>query len=222
MALALTLKEPPERRLPDEEIAAWAEIPTAIISDDLDRSHTMQAAIKPLNPGSSFAGQALTVRTMVGDNSPLHYALTTAWPGCVVVVDARGHEDTAVWGGILTAAAEARGVRALVVDGAVRDAAELRESKLAVYARAIVPNGPHKGFGGAVNIPIHCAGVAVNPGDLVVGDDDGVVVVPPERREGLIGRCRARIAKEETILEKIAAGRSTVELLGLPPIDEVT
>ncbi len=222
MALVLTLNDPPEVRLSEAEIAAWAELPTAVIGDDLERTGTLQAAIKPLGPGMGFAGQALTVQTMVGDNAPLHYALTVAWPGCVIVVDARGHMDTAIWGGILTAAAQARGVRAVVLDGAVRDAAELRESGLAVYARGIVPNGPHKGFGGGVNVPIQCAGVAVDPGDLVVGDDDGVVVVRPDQMDGLMAKCRARIAREEAMLEKIAAGTSTVELLGLPPLTEIT
>ncbi len=222
MALELTINDPPRTRLPESELAAWREIPTAVISDDLGRSGTMQAAIKPLAPGMGFAAQALTIQTMVGDNATLHYALTAAWPGCVIAVDARGHVDTAVWGGILNAAAAARGVAALVVDGSVRDAAELRESSLAVYARGIVPNGPHKGFGGGVNVPIQCAGVAVNPGDLLVGDDDGIVVIRPDQLAGLMEKCRARIAKEEGFLKQIAAGTPTVDLLGLPPLGQST
>lgn len=218
MALELTLNDPPRTLLAEAELAAWRELPTAIISDELGRSCTMQAAIKPLAPGTGFAGQALTVQTMVGDNAALHYALTVAWPGCVIVVDARGHVDTAVWGGIMTHAAKTRGVAALVVDGSVRDAAELRQSGLPVYARGIVPNGPHKGFGGAVNVPIQCAGVAVDPGNLLVGDDDGVVVIRPDRMAGLMDKCVQRIAKEEDHLKRIDAGASTVELLGLPAV----
>ena len=219
--MALEMNDPPRERMPAEKLAAWRGIPTAVISDELNRAGTMSAAIKPLSPGMAFAGQALTVQTMVGDNSAVHYALTTAWPGAAMIVDARGHADTAVWGGILAYAALARGVVALVVDGSVRDAAELRESGLAVYSRGIVPNGPHKGFGGAVNGPIQCAGVPVNPGDLVVGDDDGVVVVGRDRMDGLMDRCKARIAKEEAVRERIDAGASTVEILGLPPASEI-
>ena len=219
--MALVVNPAPQARLSAEEIAAWRELPTAVISDDLNRTGTMQAAIKSVAPGVRFAGQALTAQTMVGDNGTLHYALTTAWPGCVLVVDARGHVDTAVWGGILTAGAKASGVIAVVVDGAVRDVAELREAGIAVYARAVIPNGPHKGFGGAVNVNIQCAGVPVAPGDLVVGDDDGVVVVRPDQLPGLMERCRARIAKENGLLEKIEAGVSTVELMGLPPAEEI-
>ena len=219
--MALELREFKAARMKAAEIDAWRTIPTAVISDDLNRSGTMHAALKPVGPGMSFAGQALTAQTMVGDNGPLHYALTAAWKGCVLVVDARAHLETAVWGGILTMAAKAAGVVAVVIDGAVRDVAELRESGIAVYARGIVPNGPHKGFGGSVNTPIQCAGVPVDPGDLIVGDEDGVVVIRPGQLAGLMERCKARIAKEEAFVKQIESGVSTVELLGLPPPEEI-
>ncbi len=218
--MALTINASPTARLSQSDLDAWGEIPTAVISDDLNRTGTMDAAIKPLVPGKGFAGQALTIQTMVGDNATLHYALTVAWPGCVVVVDARGHVGTAVWGGILTVGAEVKGVAGLVVDGSIRDAAELRESSIAVYTRGVVPNGPHKGFGGSINVPIQCAGTAVNSGDILVGDDDGVVVIRPDQLDGLMERCKARLAKEENFLEKIKAGVPTVELQGLPPPEE--
>ena len=106
---------------------------------------------------------------------------------------------------------------ALVVDGSIRDVDEIRQAGFAAFSRGVVPNGPHKGFGGAVNIPISCAGVAVDPGDLVVGDGDGVVVVRPDQMTGLLDRCRARIAKEEGILAKLDAGEDSYVLQGLPP-----
>ncbi len=214
--MALVINDPPAARMSEAELAAWRDMPAAIISDEVNRTGTMHTAIAPLRPGMGFAAQALTVHTMVGDNVTLHYAVTAAWPGCALVVDARGHADTALWGAILTEAAKARGVVALVIDGGVRDAAELRASGMAVYARGIVPNGPHKGFGGSINVPIQCAGVPVNPGDLVVGDDDGVVVIRPDQMDGLLERCKARMAKEKTIMEQIAAGASTVDILNLP------
>ena len=103
--MSLIINDPPETRLSDDELATWRSIPTAVISDELNRTCTMAAAIKPIAEGMTFAGQALTVQTMVGDNAPLHYALASAWPGCVLVVDARGHVYTAVWGGSVTRAA---------------------------------------------------------------------------------------------------------------------
>ena len=219
--MALTIHDRPSGLMSADDLAAWRTIPAAIVSDELNRAQTMSGALKPLAHGMSFAAQALTVDTMVGDNGPLHHAVTVAWPGCVVVIDASGHTDTAVWGGILTAAAKAAGVVAVVVDGAVRDAAELRESEVAVYACAIVPRGPHKGFGGTINAPIQCAGAAVAPGDLLIGDDDGVVVVRPDQMDGLMERCQDRIAKEEETVKAIAAGKTTVELLGIPAPEDI-
>ena len=219
--MALEIRDSTVARMPASEIDAWREIPTAVISDDLNRSGTMHAAIKPVGPGMNFAGQALTAQTMVGDNGTLHYALAKAWDGCVMVVDARAHLETAVWGGILTTAAKAKGIVAVVIDGAVRDVAELCESGIAIYARGVIPNGPHKGFGGSINTPIQCAGVPVNPGDLVVGDQDGVVVIRPDQLPGLMERCKARIAKEEAFVKQIEAGVSTIELMGLPPPEEI-
>ena len=219
--MALIINEAASERLPEAVLAAWRGIPPAIISDELNRTGAMAAAIKPLAPGMTCLGQALTVQCMVGDNGPLHYAVTKAWPGAVLVADARGHTDTAVWGGILTLAAKHAGIVGVIIDGAVRDVAELRQSGLGVFARAAVPRGPHKGFGGEINGPIQCGGVAVNPGDMVVGDDDGVVVVKPGQLPGLLERCRARLEKEKMIVRELAAGKTTVELTGLPPAREI-
>ncbi len=217
--MSLIINDPPEAWLSDDERATWRSIPTAVISDELNRACAMAAAIKPIAENMTFAGQALTARIMVGDNAPLHYALASAWPGCVLVVDARGHVDTAVWGGVLTHAAMVKGVSALVVDGSIRDVDEIRQSGFTAFTRGVAPNGPHKGFGGSVNAPIACAGVAVCPGDLVVGDADGVVVVQPDQMDGLLDRCRARMAKEEGILAKLDAGVDSYVLQGLPPPD---
>jgi len=219
--MALQINPAPQLWLSGDDLAAWREVPVAVAGDELNRTQIMTAAIKPVAPGMGFAGLALTVGIMVGDNAPMHYALADAWAGAVMVVDARGFEDTAVWGGIMHHAAARRGLAAVVFDGAMRDVAELRESGLPAFCRAIVPAGPHKGFGGAINGPIQCGGVPVNPGDLVLGDDDGVVVIRPDQMDGLLERCRARMAKEEMMLAAIDAGKTTVELLGLPPAEEI-
>ncbi len=219
--MALTINKAEFQQLSTEELELWSHIPTSIISDELNRTGTLHSEVRPLQSNFSFAGQALTVQCMVGDNAPIHYAMTVAWPGCVMVVDGRGHKDTALFGEILGEAALAKGVIAVIIDGAVRDSAELRESDLYVYTRGIVPNGPHKGFGGAINVPIQCAGVNVSPGDLVVADDDGVVIVPPQSMPGLRARCDARIASEADRIERIKAGATTIDLLGFPPPDKI-
>jgi 4-hydroxy-4-methyl-2-oxoglutarate aldolase len=169
-----------ESKISDEQLEALRAHPVAIIGDELNRAQMMQAAIKPVGPGMGFAGRALTVNCMVGDNLALHHATALAVPGSVLVADARAHEDTAVWGGILHTAAKKRGVIAVVVNG-----------------------------------PVQCGGVTVHPGDVLVGDDDGVVVIRPDQVEGLAERCAARVANEEKILAGIAEGKTTVELLGL-------
>jgi len=219
--VALDLRDAPKNLLKTEDFQPWLSIPTAVISDDLNRTGAMVSGIKPVASGMTFAGQALTIRAFVGDNAAPHYGLTKAWPGCIVVIDARGHTDTAVWGGLLNYAAKARGAAAIIVDGAIRDIAELRDSGIPVYARTSVPNGPQKAWGGAVNVPIQCGGVSVNPGDILVGDDDGVVVFDPVQRADLLTLCQARIAKEKAILEQIDAGKSTIEIMGMPAPDDL-
>lgn len=218
--MTLTIYKSSAPRLSPDELAPWRALPVAVIGDELNRTQMMQAALKPLAAGKGFVGQALTVRAMVGDNLALHHAIARSAPGDVLLADARGHADTAVWGGIMQSAALQKGLAAVVLDGAVRDAAELRASGLPVYCRAVVPAGPHKGFGGEVNGPIQCGGVAVHPGDLVIGDDDGVIVIGLAQLDGLLERCQARIKNEEAIIAGIKAGKSTIELLGLPPADE--
>lgn len=219
--MPLQIHASPSHLLPAEEIAAWRGMPAAVISDELNRAGTMVAGIKPLAPGMVFVGQALTVQCMVADNAALHYALTVAWPGAVLVADAGGFLGSAVWGGILHYAAKKKGLAAVVIDGAMRDAAEIRASGLPAFSRGVVPTGPHKAWGGAINGPIQCGGMAVAAGDLLVGDDDGVVVVRPDQMAGLLDRCRARIAKEKETIARIDAGARTVDLIGMPPADQV-
>jgi regulator of RNase E activity RraA len=217
--MALTVHRNTARRLGRAELDAWRTVPVAIVGDELNRAQMMRAAIKPVAPNMGFVAQAVTVRCMVGDNLALHHALAQSFPGCCIVADARGHEETAVWGGLMHLAARQQEVAAVIVDGAMRDVAELRASGLPAYCRAIVPAGPHKGFGGEVNGAIQCGGANVRPGDLVIGDDDGVIVVALDQLDGLLERCQARMRNEDAIVANIKAGKTTIELLGLPLAD---
>ena len=181
-------------RLSEAELAAWREIPTAVISDETACIGVMSFTMRSVTPGRRFAGQALTVRTSRVANDAPQRALAALQRGDVIVVDGSAHPDTAVWGGNLIAGAQGRGARAVVVDGNVRDTADLRKSDLAVYARNVTPAGI--AWGGELNVPVRCGGVEVHPGVLLVGDDDGVVVVSLEERIELLTRCRTRVAAD--------------------------
>jgi len=108
------------------------------------------------------------------------------------------------------------GVAGLVLDGAIRDVAAIRDMGFPVYCRAVVPRGPHKGFGGTIDAPVACGGVSVSPGDLIVGDDDGIAVVPLAEVETVLATARAAEEREQQTIAKIRQGKTSAELLGLP------
>ena len=205
--------------LDTEMRAAWVKVPPAIASDCMNRGNTMSAAVKPLAPGTRLIGQARTVACMVGDNSAVHAALRLVREGEVLVIGAGGYGGTAIWGGLLTRAAIARGLAGVVVDGAVRDVAEIRALGFPCFAAAAVPAGPHKGFGGVLDGPIACAGCTVTPGDIVLGDDDGVAVVPRERAAAVLAACTAKLAQEAEALERLEAGMLLADQMGIPEPD---
>ncbi len=183
-------------RLSSQELARWKDIPPAIASDCMNRCYVMSARIAPLAAGMTLCGHARTVTGMVGDNGASHAAIGLAEPGDILVIDGRGHTETAVWGGIMTRAALQQKLGGVVIDGAVRDAAEIRELGLATFAAGICPAGPSKGFGGIIDGVISCAGCPVKPGDIVLGDDDGVAVVPLERQAEILDLCLIKIEQE--------------------------
>jgi 4-hydroxy-4-methyl-2-oxoglutarate aldolase len=201
-------------------LTAWRAIPTSLISDERNRGGTMAAAIKSVAPGFGFAGEALTVKTMVADNLALHHAAAMAWPGAAIIIDAGGHLDHAVWGELLQLTAAKRGVVGVVIDGSARDLDDLRRSPVPMFCRGIVPAGPHKAWGGEINVAIQCGGCPVAPGDIIVGDDDGVAVVPRDIQADLLVRCKARLDSEQAVREQIEAGVTTVDIFKLPGPDE--
>lgn len=202
--------------IPESELSAWRGVPTAIISDELNRFHVMDAGMRLIGPGrSSAAGPALTVRTMESDNLAIHHAVAGATEGVVLVIDVGGSGRNAVWGGILHRAAELRGIRAVIVDGYVRDSDELKASRVPCYARGVVPGGPQKAWGGEIDGTISAGGCVVSSGDLVVADNDGIVVVPRSMRAAILAGAERRIEAEKSILERLNAGETTVEIFGL-------
>ena len=202
-------------------LVGWSAIPTAVASDCMNRAQTMSAAVKPLSTGTRLCAQARTVECMVGDNSAIHAALRIVARDQMLVISAGGYGDTAVWGGLLTRAAIAAGLAGLVVDGSVRDAAEIRELGFACFSIGVVPAGPHKGFGGTIDGIISCAGCTVSPGDIVLGDDDGIAVVPLQSQDRILAAAKDKIAQEEQSLERLGSGESLADQLGVPEPDVV-
>lgn len=187
-------------------IAAFARSSTAIISDNLSR---LPGAIglRPFYRGGTMAGTALTVRTTVGDNLFIHKALELVRPGDVVVVDGGGDCSRALVGEIMATIAATRGAAGLVVDGAVRDARALIASSFPCFARAAIHRGPFKNGPGEINVPVVVGGMIVTPGDIVVGDEDGVVAFSPAAAKELLQAVRAQEHREAEIMTSIREGR---------------
>ena len=195
-----------------------AALGSATIHEAQGQIGAMHSALKPLDPARRLVGRALTVELRPSDNLMVHYALTKAQPGDVLVVDAKGFTEAGPWGDLLTLAAQKAGIVGLVMDGMVRDADMIIEMGFPVFSRGLSIKGTNKVQPGLVNQPIYCGGVPVEPGDVVVGDRDGVVVIAQARAEEVLAAALAREAKEETIRTELNAGRTTVDLLGLEPI----
>jgi 4-hydroxy-4-methyl-2-oxoglutarate aldolase len=203
-------------RRPDPAvIAALGKLSTSTIHEAQGRIGAMVHTIRPVSPGMKCCGPACTVRSHGGDNLMLHKAIYVAQPGDVIVHDGDDWLESNVWGEVMTTGALQHGVVGFVTNGAVRDIAAIQAKGFAVFAQAISMKWNVKASLGTINHPIVCGGVAINPGDIVVGDDDGVVVVPLERAAEVLQKALEREAREAALMEQLKAGKSTVELLGL-------
>jgi regulator of RNase E activity RraA len=204
------------KRPPNKLITEFEELNTSIISDTMNRMNSMKAEIKPIiEIDRAVAGPAVTVQCIVGDNLMIHQAMYIAQPGDILVIDARGHKDTSVWGAIMTKACMVRGVKAVVIDGSIRDLRENREMGFPIFCLGVVPAGSQKNWGGNINVPIHCGGVEVSPGDIIVGDSDGVVVVPADIAAEVLAMAQRRVAMEAEWIKGIESGKTTLEVIGL-------
>jgi 4-hydroxy-4-methyl-2-oxoglutarate aldolase len=168
----------------------------ATVHEALDRIGAMDAAIKPLDPSIRVAGPALTVDCAPADNLAIQYAVTIARPGDVLVVDAKSFTEAGPWGDVLSLYAQQVGLAGLVIDGSVRDSQAIVDMGFPVFSRGVSIKRTGKFQPGEVNTPICCAGVSVQPGDLIVGDADGVVVVPVTDLERAVELSAAREDKE--------------------------
>jgi RraA family protein len=182
-------------------------IPTPIVSDNMARMFAVGPGLRPYHRGGAMIGSALTVRTRPGDNLMVHKAIDLAEPGDVIVVDAGGDLTNAIIGEIMTTLAQSRGVAGFVIDGAVRDVDALAASDFPVYARGVTHRGPYKDGPGEINVAVTVGGQVVAPGDIVVGDGDGVLAVPRSEAAQVASLARAQMEREAATLKAIAEGR---------------
>lgn len=190
-------------------------IPAAALSDAQTGMMTIHPAIKNRTPGLKLVGPAVTVQCLVGSIVTVHQALAGAEPGSVLVVDGLGDHVSALFGELMGRDARAAGLAGIVVDGAIRDVAGLRELAFPTFARWGTPRVGTNRRLGRVNVPISCGGVPVQPGDWIVGDDDGVVVVPRDDVEELIQSGLAIEEKERDIAARIDGGERITDILGM-------
>jgi len=196
-----------ERVAPDV-VAAYQGIPSSVASDALRKLGVLRG-VRPIPyPGLSLAGPAITVYTRAQDNVLAHKAMDLAQPGDVIVIAAGGYPDCGIIGELMARYAMSRGVAGFVIDGMVRDSEFFAQARFPVYALGTSPRGPHRTAEGEINYPVTCAGVGVNPGDLVVGDADGVTVIPREAAGEILERCRDIMEHEKESIEAIRAGTS--------------
>ncbi len=191
-----------------ELIDAFADAPTAVISDNLDRLPGLPG-LRPFHRSGRLLGPARTVRTRPGDNLMIHKMLDLAVPGDVIVVAGEGDISRALIGEIMKAIAEKRGVAGYVIDGAIRDSAAFAAADFPCYARGITHRGPYKDGPGELDVPVAIAGSVICPGDIVVGDEDGVVTFSPAIAADLAKAVRAQMAREAEIMQAIADGTYT-------------
>lgn len=199
----------------DETLSRLSRCDSATVHEASGRVGHLHPSIKPIQSGVVVAGRAVTADCHPGDNLALHRALLEAGPGDVLVGAARGH-IVGYWGEIMAVAAQVRGIGGLVVDGGCRDTAAMRERGFPVWSAGVSVAGCVKVTPGSIQVPVVAGGVAVHPGDYVIADDDGVVVVAADRIEEVLDAADARAGKEAEIMRRLAEGETTIDLMGLP------
>ncbi|MFP4592275.1 4-carboxy-4-hydroxy-2-oxoadipate aldolase/oxaloacetate decarboxylase [uncultured Ralstonia sp.] len=198
-----------------DRLIALQRFGTATIHEAQGQRGAIDPRVAALDPRRRLIGPALTVDMRPSDNLMIHYALTKARRGDVLVVDVKGFVDAGPWGDILTLAAQEIGIAGLVINGAVRDADSIIELGFPVFCRGLCIKGTNKNQPGRVNVPVMIGGVDIHPGDIVVGDRDGLVVVARNEVAEVIRASEERERKEATMRERLKQGATMVELLGL-------
>lgn len=183
---------------PEEQLVNdFKNLPVANLDDQMNRISAMDENIRPVN-NSKLLGTAFTVKVPIGDNLMFHKAMDLAQPGDVIVIDAGGDTKRSILGELMVTYCKLQGIAGIIVDGSIRDLEELSKlENFPIYAKAVTPDGPYKNGPGEINTPISCGGQIVYPGDIVLGDADGVVFVRPDEAKELLEKTRKHNEKEK-------------------------
>ena len=196
---------------PDPELVeAYREIPSSNIGDCVRRMNCMFGGIRAYNR-HRVCGTAFTVKVPAGDNLVAQMALDYAQPGDIIVIDGAGYADRALVGGMMLAYAEERGLGGFVVNGAVRDLDDIKNSSLPVFALAATPLGPYRDGPGEINVPVVCGGQVVMPGDILAGDSDGIVVIPRRDAADLLSAVHKNLSMEQDEMRRMKEGTYETE-----------
>lgn len=207
MAIGFRINEC-SRRVDAATVARFRDFPVANVSDVMARMTAGGARLRPMHRGGVLAGPAFTVKTRPGDNLMVHRALDIAEPGDVIVVDAGGDLTNAIIGELMLAYAIQRRLGGIVINGAIRDYAAIRAGDFPVFAAGVTHRGPYKDGPGEINVPVAIDGMVIEPGDLILGDEDGLLCVPYDQTRTVGDAAAAKQAAEEQQMAAIKAGTS--------------
>ncbi|MDD3220382.1 MAG: RraA family protein [Lachnospiraceae bacterium] len=199
------------------------KLPTGNIADNnnsVPHQGVMDAGIKPVNPKSKMVGRAYTAQCFPGDNLALHQAIYAAKPGDVLVLDCHGYTQAGHFGDIMATACKEYGLAGVIIDGSCRDSEDIKESGFPVFVRAFNPSGTVKESLAKLGVPVTVGGIQVHTGDLVYGDCDGVVVIPPTVEDEVLALANQKYEKEQQILKELKTGKTTLEIYGFDKLIE--